>query len=73
MLINGTPIKQEPYTKFLGVWLDEKLDWAKHIREISGKIAKGVGILTKARAYLDSTIMKTLYYSFVYPYLHYNV
>ena len=71
--INGTPINQEPYTKFLGVWLDEKLNWSKHIKEISGKIAKGVGILTKARSYLDPTIMKTLYYSFLYPYLHYNI
>ena len=30
-------------------------------------------MLTKARRYLDPTIMKTLYYSFVYPYFHYNV
>ena len=73
LLINDTPISQEPYTKFLGVWLDEKLNWAKHIFEISKKISKGVGILCKARAYLDETIMKTLYHSFVYPYLTYNI
>ena len=28
LLINGTAIKQLPYTKFLGVWLDEKLGQA---------------------------------------------
>ena len=73
IFINGTRISQEPYTKFLGVWLDENLNWAKHIKEISSKVSKGVGILTKARSYLDPSIMKTLYYSFVYPYLHYNI
>ena len=73
IFINGTRISQEPYTKFLGVWLDENLNWAKHIKEISAKVSKGVGILTKARSYLDPSIMKTLYYSFVYPYLHYNI
>ena len=73
LYINNTAISQEPYTKFLGVYLDENLNWSKHIKEISKKIARGVGVLTKARRYLDSTIMKTLYYSFVYPYFHYNV
>ena len=73
LYINGTPIKQEPYTKFLGVYLDEKLNWSKHIQEISTKIARGIGVLTRARRYLDQTIMKTLYYSFVYPYFHYNI
>ena len=73
LYINGTPINQEPHTKFLGVYLDEKLNWSKHIKEISTKISRGIGVLTKARRYLDPTIMKTLYYSFVYPYFHYNI
>ena len=73
LYIDNTPIEQAPYTKFLGVYLDEKLDWAKHIDVIKGKIARGVGILTRARPFLDKSIMKTLYYSFVYPYFLYNI
>ena len=73
LIVAGTPIKQEKFTKFLGVWLDENLNWSKHIKEISKKIARGLGILSKARNYLDRTTMKTLYYSFVYPYLLYNI
>ena len=54
-------------------FMDEKLNWSKHIKEISTKISRGIGVLTKARRYLDPTKRKTVYYSFVYPYFHYNV
>ena len=42
LFINDTPISQEPYTKFLGVWLDEKLNWSKHLKEIRGKLLEVV-------------------------------
>ena len=42
-----------------------------HISFIAGKIARGVGILIKARKYFTHECMITLYYSFVFPYLIY--
>ena len=58
-------------TKFLGVVIDNQLSWQDHITYISGKIARGIGILIKARAFLNRKTLVTLYYSFVYPYLIY--
>ena len=58
-------------TKFLGVVIDNKLSWQDHINYISGKIARGIGILIKAMAFLNKETLVTLYYSFVYPYLIY--
>ena len=47
--INGTSILEVGYAKFLGVIIDNKLNWLEHIKCISRKIAKGTGIITKAR------------------------
>ena len=69
--IENEPITQVKKTKFLGVIIDCNLTWKEHISYISGKIAKGVGILTKARKFLNKTTLMNLYYTFVYPYLIY--
>ena len=42
-----------------------------HIDYISGKIARGIGILIKARKILSNECMTNLYYAFIYPYLIY--
>ena len=48
-----------------------KLTWKTHISYIAGKIARGIGILIKARKCFTHECMITLYYSFVFPYLIY--
>ena len=45
--------------------------WKPHIDFVSKKISKSVGIIAKARFYLSSQTLMTLYYSHVYPFLTY--
>ena len=58
-------------TKFLGVIIDSKLNWKSHISMIENKLCKSVGMVIKARQYLNMGALCTLYYSFIYPYLSY--
>ena len=69
--IDGNNIDKVNNTKFLGVYIDHKLSWKKHVECISGKVARGIGIILKARKLLNRSALKTLYYSFVYPYFSY--
>ena len=64
-------IRRVHFLKFLGVVMDNKLSWKDHIAYISGKIARGIGIILKARKYLLKESLISLYYSFIYPYLIY--
>ena len=73
LTIKNEPIKQDYKTKFLGVIVDEKLTWSEHIQYIKCKIAKGIGIISKARRLLKNETLRILYYCFVYPYLNYCV
>ena len=69
--IDGELINEVDKTKFLGVLIDNKLTWKQHIAYVSGKIARGIGMLIKARQYLNKQGLISLYYSFIYPYLTY--
>ena len=69
--IDKQPITCVTKTKFLGVIIDSKLSWKEHISYVCGKVAKGIGIISKVRKYVNKSTLLELYYSFIYPYLTY--
>jgi hypothetical protein len=71
--INNTSLTRIYQTKFLGVNIDWKLSWNYHVTYVKNKIAKSIGILSKAKKMLKSDSLITLYYSFVFPYLTYCI
>ena len=71
LLIDGQAIDEVQKTKFLGIVIDNKLTWKWHIDHIAGKISRGIGMIIKARQYLNKSGLMSLYYSFIYPYLTY--
>ena len=67
--INDNIIEEIESTKFLGVIIDNKLNWNKHVNIAKSKIAKAIGIISKAWKCLSKHTLITLYYSFVCPHL----
>ena len=61
------------HAKYLGTLIDNKLNWSYHINDVSLKIAKGAGLLAKIRHYAPSSILRSLYFSFINPYIDYNL
>ena len=60
------------HTKFLGVYVDENLNWKDHVNLFANKVSKSIGIITKARFYLSMPSLRTLYLALLYPYLQYG-
>ena len=71
--MGNTTLQQVYFTKFLGVIIDDKLNFIHHISYIKNKISKGMGILLKARNYLNKTALINVYTTFIYPYLIYGI
>ena len=69
--IEGEAISEVTITKFLGVIIDNRLNWQHQISYISCKIAKGIGIIIKLRKFLNNESLRSLYYALIYPYLMY--
>ena len=60
-------------TKFLGVVFDCHFNWSKHINYIKTKVSKGIGIINRIKQFINKETLRTLYFSFVYPYLYYCI
>ena len=71
IIIDGHKIDHVVKTKFLGVVIDNKLNWKEHVSLISGKISRSIGMIIKAKHSLNKDALMTLYNSFIYPYLSY--
>src|SRR6218665_525129 len=70
-MIDGCIIDQVglPSTKVLVVCIDECLTWSNHIKVISSKIAKHIGIIRKISHLLSNNTLINLYYTMINPYL----
>jgi hypothetical protein len=71
LFIDNKLIKREQSIKFLGVLLDENVTWKDHIGLIENKISKNLGILYKAKQFLNQSCLKNLYFSLIHCYLNY--
>lgn len=73
IIIDNSEIVKVEFTKFLGVIIDEKLNWANHISYTVKKIYRGLAILCKLKKYIDNKYLLHLYNSFILPYLIYCI
>ena len=69
--IDGRPINGVEDSKFLGVCLDKKITWRKHISGVITKISQTVGIIGRARSFMDTPQLILLYNTMILPHLQY--
>ena len=69
--INESEIKREHSLKFLGVIVDENLNWKNHIELLENKIAKNVGVLFKASKFLNMRCLVNIYFALIHSYISY--
>ena len=70
--IEGTTLDIVHETKFLGIIVDNCLNWKAHTSYLHKKLSKSIGILSRARKFLNLPTLKQLYFSFLFPYLSYG-
>ena len=64
--IDNCKIKRSSSIKFLGVMVDEYLDWKDHISIIENKLSKYLGLLHKAKQFLNANAtQKFIFHPFI--------
>ena len=71
--IGSEIIKRVQHTKFLGLIIDDQLQWAAHIKHVKSKLSSSLYAIRTAKHILSISQLKTLYYSMVHPYLEYGL
>ena len=72
IIVNNEKLEIVQSIKFLGLILDSKLTWKHQIDMITKKVAKTIGIMARAKQYLNKKTLIQLYFAFAYPYLTYG-
>ena len=77
--INGLSIKQagqnheETTIKFLGVYLEENLNWRNHINHIRNKVSRALFTINKIKNILPSSALRCLYFALVHCHFTYAI
>ena len=71
--IGNEELKRKPSIKFLGIIIDEKLNWQNHIETTRNKLSKITYSLKMVKSFLPKQNMKILYQSLIQPYLEYGI
>src|SRR5688572_22464563 len=71
--LDNVRLSYESSCKYLGVIIDEKLNWKEHIDYVITKIKKFIGIFYRLRNKLNCRILKELFFALIYPHLLYGV
>ena len=71
--INGQKLKQCKDFDFLGITIDNQLNWRSHTKKSYGKVSRTVGVMKKIKRYAPLFVLKTLYHSLVNSRLSYGI
>ena len=69
---NNNIVTQSLTQKYLGMFLDTKLDFQEHLKSIFSKVNKTTGLLRKLHHILPRSPLLTIYKSFIRPHLDYG-
>ena len=71
--IEGNTIPQVRGTKFLGITIDDELNWRSHINNLHSKLQANKRMLMLAQNLISKANMRLLYYAHVYGHLMYGL
>ena len=71
--INDVTLPKVQSTKFLGVWIDEKLDWTEHTNKLILKLKKNMNLLRVSKCFLTVDVKCIVYYAHIYSHLKYSI
>ena len=69
--ISGEEISIIEHTKYLGVQVDQYMNWENHINHVIKKISRALGMIRHAKNFLPLTTLQTMYKSIVEPYFRF--
>ena len=72
LTFNDIPVKRVLDTKHLGLILDSKINFKKHIDDKLGKANKGIGVMKQMKKWVDMRALETVYKLYIRPHLEYG-
>ena len=71
--INGSKFNRVKEVEYLGLTLDENMNWRTHINKLCSNEARYFSVFFNIRSYMPEKLRKTFYYAFIYSRIQYGI
>ncbi|MCP4485285.1 MAG: reverse transcriptase family protein, partial [Flavobacteriaceae bacterium] len=71
--LNSETLEESDCVKYLGVLIDKNLTWKNHIKHVTTKVAKSIGILSKIRHFAPKNVLINVFNAFISPHINYGI
>ena len=69
--LGNVKIPRVRFAKLLGTWIDDKLTWDIHVKQLLIKLRCGLGMLKRSKNFLTIKVKRLLYYGPIHSNLCY--
>ena len=73
ILLNGEKLEFTDQTVFLGITLDDKLQWGPHIASLAGRLSSAAYAVRKIRQLTDVETARLVYFSYFHSIMSYGI
>ena len=73
LMINNTLIERVTEFNFLGLTVNEYMNWNSHTQKIANKISRTLGVMNRLKRYLPISAMKLMYDSLILSHLQFGI
>ena len=70
-MLNNKPLSRTITFECLGILLDKKLKWDKHIEKILKKVGSAIAMLRNAKKFIPTSSLQMIYSALIQPYFDY--
>ena len=71
--IGGMIVNHSKHTKFLGLWLDKKLNWNKHCSMLITKLKRNQALIRTTKNLFNQSTLKLIYYAHIQSHINYGL
>ena len=73
LMINNTLIEQVTEFNFLGLTINEYINWNSHTKKIANKISRILGVMNRLKRYLPLSAIKLMYDSLILSHVQFGI
>ena len=73
LYIDSTTLKPAATAKFLGLWLDEDLNWNTHVTKLINKLKRNLHLLQMPKNLFNEQALKTIYHAHIQSHINYGL
>ena len=71
--LSGETIHHSKHTKFLGLWIDEKLNWSQHCNYLITKLKRNLALVRNTKNLFNQTTLKLIYHAHIQSHINYRL